>query len=95
MFFQDAHNVMLDFDDNTALFAVYDGHGGAEVALYCSQSLPEFIKKTESYKNANMAQALEEAFLGFDATIPTKEVMDMLKVLAGKTSMILSTVIIL
>lgn len=81
---EDAHNTILDFDENTAFFAVYDGHGGAEVATYCSQSLPKFIKETEAYKNGNLAQALEDAFLGFDATIPTKEVMDMLKTLAGE-----------
>lgn len=25
---QDAHNCILDFDEDTAMFAVYDGHGG-------------------------------------------------------------------
>lgn len=30
-----------------------------------------------------MIQALKDAFLGFDATIATKEVMDILKELAG------------
>lgn len=25
---QDAHNCILEFDDETAMFAVYDGHGG-------------------------------------------------------------------
>lgn len=25
---QDAHNCILEFDEETAMFAVYDGHGG-------------------------------------------------------------------
>ncbi|XP_072943734.1 protein phosphatase 1G isoform X2 [Epargyreus clarus] len=80
---EDAHNTILDFDMNTALFAVYDGHGGAEVATYCSQKLPDYIKDTEAYKNGDIEKALSDAFLGFDATIASKEVMDILKELAG------------
>lgn len=82
--FQDAHNTILDFDENTSFFAVYDGHGGAEVATYCSQNLPNFIKNTEAYKSGELVKALEDAFLGFDATIASKEVMAILKELAGK-----------
>lgn len=63
---------------------MYDGHGGAEVATYCSQKLPDFIKNIEAYKNGEYVKALEDAFLSFDATIATKEVMDILKELAGK-----------
>ncbi|XP_026329735.1 probable protein phosphatase 2C 11 isoform X2 [Hyposmocoma kahamanoa] len=81
---EDAHNTILDFDVNTSLFAVYDGHGGAEVATYCSQNLPKFIKNTDTYKRGELIQALEDAFLNFDATIATKEVMDVLKELAGE-----------
>lgn len=63
---------------------MYDGHGGAEVATYCSQNLPNFIKNTEAYKSGQLTKALEDAFLKFDATIATKEVMDILKQLAGE-----------
>lgn len=78
--FQDAHNALLDFDENTAFFAVYDGHGGQEVAQYCSQKLPQFIKDTEAYKKGDIEQALIEGFLGFDASIATPEVVEVLKV---------------
>ncbi|KAJ8725715.1 hypothetical protein PYW08_003898 [Mythimna loreyi] len=81
---EDAHNTILEYDSNTSLFAVYDGHGGAEVATYCSQNLPNFIKNTEAYKSGDLIKALEDAFLGFDATIASKEVMDILKELAGE-----------
>ncbi|XP_013180531.1 PREDICTED: probable protein phosphatase CG10417 isoform X1 [Papilio xuthus] len=81
---EDAHNTILDYDADTSFFAVYDGHGGAEVATYCSQNLPEYIKKTDAYKNGDLVNALTDAFLGFDATIVTKEVMDILKELAGE-----------
>jgi serine/threonine protein phosphatase PrpC len=47
--FQDAHNAILDYGVNSSLFAVYDGHGGSEVAKYCALHLPEFIKENSVY----------------------------------------------
>lgn len=80
---EDAHNCLLDFDVNTALFAVYDGHGGHEVAQYCSLKLPQYIKDTDAYKNADLEKALIDAFLGFDATIASQEIIEELKQIAG------------
>lgn len=78
---QDAHNVIIDFDENKSLFAVYDGHGGSEVAVYTSQHLPEFIKKTEQFKKGNYKQALIDAFMEFDESLIKDEVMAILKTL--------------
>ncbi|GLV32541.1 uncharacterized protein CBL_00749 [Carabus blaptoides fortunei] len=80
---EDAHNCVIEFDKQTSLFAVYDGHGGHEVALYCSQKLPQFIKETEAYQKGDLKAALIDAFLGFDATIATREVVAILKEIAG------------
>ncbi|RZC32041.1 protein phosphatase 2C 21 [Asbolus verrucosus] len=80
---EDAHNCLLYFDTNTSLFAVYDGHGGQEVAQYCSQKLPDFIKNTLEYKEGKIDEALISGFLGFDALIATPEVVEVLKEMAG------------
>lgn len=69
---QDAHNCILDFDEETALFGVYDGHGGAEVAIYTSEKLPGFIKDNEEYKGGDCEKALISAFLAFDDTLTSK-----------------------
>ncbi|KAK2588023.1 hypothetical protein KPH14_004097 [Odynerus spinipes] len=79
---EDAHNCCIDFDKNVSLFAVYDGHGGHEVATYCARNLPDFIKQTEAYKRGDIRQALIDAFLGFDATLAKPEVVSILKELA-------------
>ncbi|KAL1494323.1 hypothetical protein ABEB36_009938 [Hypothenemus hampei] len=79
---EDAHNSILDYDENTSFFAVYDGHGGHEVAEYCSQNLPKFIKNTEAYKRGDIEQALIDGFLGFDSTIVTPKVKKILKRIA-------------
>ncbi|XP_061401681.1 probable protein phosphatase CG10417 [Musca vetustissima] len=81
---EDAHNAILDFDKNTAFFAVYDGHGGAEVSTYCADKLPTFLKELEAYKNGNFEQALKDAFLGFDQTLLEPAVIEILKVLASE-----------
>lgn len=33
---EDAHLSALDFDNNSSLFGVFDGHGGSEVAKYAA-----------------------------------------------------------
>ncbi|XP_018329466.1 probable protein phosphatase CG10417 isoform X2 [Agrilus planipennis] len=81
---EDSHNCILEYDKNTSLFAVYDGHGGHEVAVYTSQMLPEFIKETEAYKSGNIEKALIDAFLNFDATLISPEVIDKLKKIAAE-----------
>ena len=54
---------------------MYDGHGGHEVAVYCSQKLPDFLKTNENYKKGNYKEALEEAFIAFDATLTDRAIV--------------------
>lgn len=75
---------MLDFGDKAAFFAVYDGHGGSEVAEYCSMKLPQFLKELGSFKSGDFEQALRDAFIGFDATLLNNRVIEELKQLARK-----------
>lgn len=53
------------------------------MATYCSKNLPDFIKNTEAYKKGDMRQALIDAFLRFDATLATPEIINILKEIAG------------
>ncbi|KAF6778064.1 hypothetical protein AHF37_02243 [Paragonimus kellicotti] len=73
--FQDAHNCEPEFDRSryASLFAVYDGHGGAEVARYCATYLPEFLQKLPAYDKGDPAEALKQLFLDFDASLTTPE----------------------
>lgn len=47
---EDAHVCELEFDQNSALFAVFDGHNGPEVARYAAEKLPQHIKLRQSNK---------------------------------------------
>jgi len=55
----------LDFDEKVALFAVYDGHGGAEVAQYAAEKLPSLVKNV-LYDKKDYENALIRAFMDFD-----------------------------
>src|SRR5699024_6511902 len=48
---EDAHLARLDFDSDSraALFGVFDGHNGPEVAAYAAEKLPYFIKNNSFY----------------------------------------------
>uniref|UniRef100_A0A3B4T2X8 protein-serine/threonine phosphatase n=1 Tax=Seriola dumerili TaxID=41447 RepID=A0A3B4T2X8_SERDU len=81
---EDAHNCILEFDEETAMFAVYDGHGGEEVALYCSKYLPDIIKEQKTYKDGKLQKALEDAFLAIDSRMTTEEVIKELVQIAGR-----------
>lgn len=78
---------LLDFDDHAQvkshLFAVFDGHGGAEVAQFAAQSLPTWIKRIPAFTEGDMAAALTEAFLTFDQHLTENPVIEQLKALAG------------
>lgn len=66
------------------MFAVYDGHGGHEVAAYCAEHLPDFLKTLDSYKQGDISKALEEAYLGFDHLLTKEDVVKTLHCIAGK-----------
>ncbi|KAM4593165.1 protein phosphatase 1G [Odontesthes bonariensis] len=81
---EDAHNCIPEFDEDTAMFSVYDGHGGEEVALYCSKYLPDIIKEQKAYKDGKLQKALEDAFLAIDSRLTTEEVIKELVQIAGR-----------
>ncbi|PAA80067.1 hypothetical protein BOX15_Mlig004716g2, partial [Macrostomum lignano] len=82
---EDAHACAPGFDASQPdrhLFAVFDGHGGAEVALYLAKHLPQYLLQTDTYQSGDFEQALKDAFLGLDAKLLEPEVAAVLKSLA-------------
>lgn len=64
---EDAHimDLSLPFDASTAIFAVFDGHGGAKASRFCEKKFVSFLEKTKAYKTDKTA-ALSEAFIKCD-----------------------------
>lgn len=68
---EDAMIADTEFDvrKSLALFAVFDGHGGAEVAAYASDHFGRLLKLSKAYKAGDYGTALSETFLAVDAAI--------------------------
>jgi len=65
---EDAHTTELRLagKENHSFFAVYDGHGGQNVAKYSGQHLHERVAKAEAYERADYRTSLKMGFLGTD-----------------------------
>lgn len=77
----------MDFDTikGISLFAVYDGHGGAEVAKYAAANLPDMVKN-DLYGSGEYQKALVLAYLSFDDTLINADVVAKLNALRGDES---------
>ena len=47
---EDAHITAVDFIPDHSLFAVFDGHGGSEVAKFCGNHFVEELKNDPSFQ---------------------------------------------
>lgn len=56
----------LDFEPGHSLFAVFDGHGGAEVAKYCERYILSELRADKDFQIRNYEQALKNVFLRID-----------------------------
>lgn len=65
---EDAHTTLLSTpeDPEAAFFAVFDGHGGANVAKYSGKHVHELVLKSTQYSEGNIGEALESGFLTTD-----------------------------
>ncbi|CAE7235069.1 unnamed protein product [Symbiodinium pilosum] len=67
---------------DTAAFAVFDGHGGREVACFCQQRLPVVIGKQP---RARPTAALRKAFESMDELLRVPEEQSFLRSFTGTT----------
>ena len=68
---EDAHIAQPNLVDgqDLSLFAVFDGHGGSEVAEYCGKYFVKKLLVQESFKSGNYKQALIDTFLTIDKAL--------------------------
>ena len=58
------------------MFAVFDGHGGEQVAIFCEKYMPEILMSNEQYRAKNYEQALIETFVELDWLLLSDEGME-------------------
>lgn len=68
---EDAHIAQTKFggDPNAALFGVFDGHGGGEVAEFVKRHFPEELLKSPDYIAGKYDKALANTFLKMDTLL--------------------------
>lgn len=79
MSMEDSHISEPSFADGMSLFAVFDGHGGPEVAKFCSKYFPKYLKDNQNFIVGNYKAALEETFLKMDELLMSDEGSELLK----------------
>lgn len=70
---EDAHICALDVVPGVHLFAVFDGHGGREVAVFCEKYFVQTLKKNQNFIDKNYQQALIENFYAMDELMRDKD----------------------
>ncbi|TKW22108.2 hypothetical protein SEVIR_4G204600v4 [Setaria viridis] len=63
---EDAHSALLDLDNDTAFFGVFDGHGGKVVAKFCAKYLHREVINSEAYAAGDLGAAVYRAFFRMD-----------------------------
>ncbi|XP_010526243.1 PREDICTED: probable protein phosphatase 2C 60 [Tarenaya hassleriana] len=63
---EDAHAAILDTDESTSFFGVYDGHGGKVVAKFCAKYLHQQVLSNEAYAVGDIRTSLQRAFFRMD-----------------------------
>ncbi|CAH9104679.1 unnamed protein product [Cuscuta europaea] len=63
---EDAHASYPNLDSSTSFFAVYDGHGGDEVAKFCAKYLHEQFLNHEAYSAGDLSTSIQKSFLRMD-----------------------------
>lgn len=84
---EDAHLHLLSLtkfrkdgkEDPNMLFAVFDGHGGQEVAIFCEKYMPEMLVNNKHYLQGKYEKALEDTFVEIDYRLISDEGAKLLK----------------
>ena len=71
---EDAAIVLPNFDKNTSLFGILDGHGGSIISEFVSVNFKNVLEKTRAYKKGHNEKALVETFLIMDELLKNKRI---------------------
>ena len=71
---EDAAIVLPNYEKNTSLFGVLDGHGGSIISEFVAVNFKNILIRTEAYKKGNYEQALSETFLIMDELLKSKKI---------------------
>lgn len=70
---EDSHIANVDLTPEVSIFAVFDGHGGKEVALFCQDQFCQQLLQNEHFKKEEYEVALRQTFLKMDEILLSNE----------------------
>ncbi|KAI8331364.1 phosphatase 2C-like domain-containing protein [Chlamydoabsidia padenii] len=74
---EDAHTTIPEYKDTkTSFFAVFDGHGGSEVAKYSGEHLHHRILDADAFRENKFREALIQGYLGIDEDLRADPLQD-------------------
>jgi serine/threonine protein phosphatase PrpC len=76
---EDAHITNLEIAPGVSLFAVFDGHGGPEIAKFCAKYFTSELLKNENFVSKAYKFALEEVFIKMDCILMSENGLDLIK----------------
>lgn len=85
---EDSHIATLDLNNRGIdIFGVFDGHGGSEVAKFCSKHMPdELLKLPEFAKGGDFSVGLVKLFLRMDEMLKSEEYTKEIEEYKGKSA---------
>lgn len=73
---EDAHIINPKLEAGIGIFAIFDGHGGIEVAKYCERYFESKLQEQQEYATKkDIPKALESTFLGLDRQLMSQKGM--------------------
>jgi serine/threonine protein phosphatase PrpC len=71
---EDAAIVLPNYEKNTSLFGILDGHGGSIISEFVSVNFKNVLIRLDSYKNGEYEKALTETFLIMDELLKNRKI---------------------
>lgn len=82
---EDAVITSLDFDKDTSLFGVFDGHGGKEASQVVKDNYERILKADPNYKDGEYQKALYDSFKETDVFLGSKTGKQEMKAVADSS----------
>lgn len=79
MSMEDAHICHPNIKPGVHLFAVFDGHGGREVAQFCALRFVDTLKANAAFNEGRFPDALRETFLAVDVDLEKPDLQQLLR----------------